>query len=154
MDLKEQIVQLVEQKIEEKGSFLVDVKVTPTKIFVFIDNPRAIRLEDCMEVSRFLQLEFENTDVFEQHELEVSSPGMDEPLRVTKQYEKRIVQKVSVLMKDGMRTDGTLKSVSEEKIVLEQTTKSKINGKRELKTNLVSIPFNAIKETTLLWSLN
>jgi ribosome maturation factor RimP len=153
MDLKEQITAYIEEKLAETGSFIVEVKVAPTKIFVFIDNIKGIRLEECIQLNRYLQDKFEGTDVFEKHELEVSSPGMDEPFKVLKQYEKRIGQKVSVLMKDGIKKEGVLKSATEEEITIEVTTKSKINGKRELKTNLISIPLSQVKETKLLWEL-
>src|SRR5882672_7152270 len=103
MELKEEITAAIEEKLKETASFLVEVKVAPTKVFVFIDNVEGLKLEECVEMSRFLQQRFEASEVFEQHELEVSSPGMEEPLKVLKQYLKRIGQKVTVLKKDGMK---------------------------------------------------
>jgi ribosome maturation factor RimP len=153
MDLKEQITSAVEEKLAETGSFLVEVKVTPSKVFVFVDNAKGIRLEECIEVNRFLQQKFGETDVFEHHELEVSSPGMDEPLKVLKQFLKRLGQKVSVLRKDGIRREGVLKAATEKEITIEETVKRKINGKRELQINTVSIPFDEIKETKLIWEI-
>ena len=55
MDLKEQITAAIEEKLGETGSFLVEVKVTPTKIFVFVDNAKGIKLEECIVINRFLQ---------------------------------------------------------------------------------------------------
>jgi ribosome maturation factor RimP len=152
MDLKEQITETAEQKLAENGSFLVEVKVTPSKIFVFIDHAEGIQLENCIQLNRFLQEKFEGTDVFETHELEVSSPGMDEPLRVLKQYLKRIGQKVSVLMKDGIRKEGILKSASELEITIEETIKIKVDGKKEAKIISTIIPLNEIKETKVAFS--
>jgi ribosome maturation factor RimP len=153
MELKEEITAAIEEKLKETGSFLVEVKVTPTKVFVFIDNVQGLKLEECVELSRYLQQRFETSDVFEHHELEVSSPGMDEPLKVLKQYEKRLGKKVAVLKKDGIRKEGVLKSATDESVTIEETMKRKINGKRELKTETVSIPMSEIKETTLLWDI-
>jgi ribosome maturation factor RimP len=152
MDLKEQITETAEQKLAENGSFLVEVKVTPSKIFVFIDHAEGIQLENCIQLNRFLQEKFEGADVFETHELEVSSPGMDEPLRVLKQYLKRIGQKVSVLMKDGIRKEGILKSASEQEITIEETIKIKVDGKKEAKIISTIIPLNEIKETKVAFS--
>src|SRR5436853_4319017 len=112
MELKEQIIQVIEEKLEGSETFLVDVKASYSKIAVFVDSPKGLKLEECAELSRFLESKPELLNAFETHELEVSSPGMDEPLKVLKQYEKRIGQEVSVLMKDGIRTNGTLKSVT------------------------------------------
>jgi ribosome maturation factor RimP len=153
MDLKDEITAAIEEKLRESETFLVEVKVAPTKIFVTIDNEKGLKLEECVEMSRYLQQKFETSEVFEQHELEVSSPGMDEPLKVLRQYLKRIGRKVSVLKKDGVRTDGVLKAATEEAISIEETTKRKINGKRELKTETVLIPLSEIKETKLLWDI-
>jgi ribosome maturation factor RimP len=153
MDLKDEITAIVEEKLAETGSFLVEVKVTPTKIFVFIDNANGIRLEECIELSKYLQQRFDGSDVFEHHELEVSSPGIDEPFKVLKQYLKRIGQKISVLKKDGIRKDGILQAATEKEITIEEITKRKINGKRELTTNSVVIPLEEIKETKLLWGV-
>ena len=153
MDLKEQLTALVESKVEGTGSFIVEVRVTPSKIFVFIDNLKGIQLEECISMNRFLQEKLEETDVFEHHELEVSSPGMDETLKVLKQYLKRIGQKVTVLMKDGIRKEGVLKAATEVEIVIEEKTIKKVNGKRELHTELTSIPLDVIKETRLLWEM-
>src|ERR1043165_7040938 len=89
MEIKEEITAAIEEKLKETGSFLVEVKVTPSKIFVFIDTVQGLELEECVEMSRYLQQRFQTSDVFEHHELEVSSPGIDEPLKVLKQYEKR-----------------------------------------------------------------
>ncbi len=66
-----------------------------------------MKLDDCIAINRYLQKELENTDVFEKHELEVGSPGMEEPLKVLKQFHKRIGQKVSVLTFDGIKRTGT-----------------------------------------------
>ena len=130
MELKDQIKQAVEEKTQGTDTFLVDVKASYSKIAVFVDHPNGLKLEDCAEISRFLESKPELLSIFETHELEVSSPGMDEPLKVLKQYEKRIGQEVSVLMKDGLRQDGTLKSATENEIVIVETKRFKGAGKK------------------------
>jgi ribosome maturation factor RimP len=122
------------------------VKASPFKIAVFIDRPQGIKLTDCVELNRFLHSKLDDTNVFETHELEVSSPGMDEPLRVKGQYLKRLGQNVSVLMKDGIRKDGLLKEVNDNSILI--TTKIKNQ------TEDISIPLEQIKETKLIFSFD
>ena len=145
MELKEQIEQFAAEKLAETGSFLVEVKLSPVKIFVFIDNVKGIGLDECVSVSRFLQEKFEGTDVFERHELEVSSPGMNEPFKVLNQYLKRLGKKVSVLKKDGIRKDGVLKNATDEAVTIEET--------RKKMTEEVTIPMSEIKTTTLMWEM-
>jgi ribosome maturation factor RimP len=55
MALNDQIHSLVQEKIAGTENFLVEVKVSPSKVIVLIDHPQGIKIEDCVAVSRFLQ---------------------------------------------------------------------------------------------------
>ena len=133
------------EKIQEKeGYFLVEVKVSATNsIKVFIDSEGAVSISDCIAVSRHIEknLDRETQDF----ELEVSSPGMDLPFKVFKQYTKNIGRKVKVLEKDGKETEGVLKEVTEVFITLEIEASKKKKATEE--NLLVQINFNNIKET-------
>ena len=154
MELKEQIINAIEEKLQGSEAFLVDVKTSPSKIAVFVDHPAGLKLEDCAEISRFLESKPELTGIFETHELEVSSPGMDEPMKVLKQYEKRIGQEVSVLMKDGIRKNGTLKTVAENEIHVVETKHKKENGKKVFTTLEHIIPMEQIKDAKIVFNIN
>ncbi len=154
MNLKEQIVDLVSSRLFDTEIFLVEVKVSPSKIIVSLDNPNGMKLDDCIAVNRFLQKELENTDVFEKHELEVGSPGMEEPLKVLKQFHKRIGQKVTVLTFDGLKRNGTLLGADEKVLSLEEEISVKTGKKKEIKRNKVEIPFDQIKETKVNFSFD
>jgi len=140
MLLKEQIERLVEEKFEGSDYFLVEVKESPAKIAVFIDHPAGIKIDDCIELTKFLQSQL--GEIVESRELEVSSPGMEEPLKVLKQYQKRIGNEVTVLMKDGIRKNGVLKAVVDDGIEISQ------------KSETVHIPFDKIKETKIVFSFD
>jgi len=152
--LKEQVKKLVEEKVAGTGCFLVDVKVSPSKIMVFIDKPAGLKIEDCIEVNRFLQMQLEESNVLENYELEVSSPGMDEPLKVFQQYQKRIGKELSVITFDGLKHTGILESADEEGIVLSETIVKKEKGKKEKTTQSVQLPFTQIKETKVVVSFD
>jgi ribosome maturation factor RimP len=155
MNVKEQIAGLVEEKIRDSGHFLVEVKTLPGKIVVFIDHPlTGVKLEDCIAVARFLQDRPGLEQLFEKNELEVSSPGMDEPFKVLPQYVKRQGKRVSVITFDGRKREGILISASEEGIELEETAEKKTNGKKELVSTLHRIPFSQIKETRMNYSID
>lgn len=151
MELKEQIGQAIEEKTAGTETFLVDIKTSPSKIAVFVDHPKGLKLEDCMEISSYLEEKAELQNIFESHELEVSSPGMDEPLKVLKQYEKRIGQEVSVLMKNGIRKNGTLKSANENEIAIVEKSKVKDNGRKIFQTKDTIINHEEIKETKIVF---
>ena len=107
MALNDQIQSLVQEKIAGTENFLVEVKVSPSKVIVLIDHPQGIKIEDCVAVSRFLQEKLDTTDVFEKHELEVGSPGMEEPLKVLQQYIKRLGKNVAVTTFCGCEQHST-----------------------------------------------
>lgn len=152
--LREEIEKLVEEKIAGTGCFLVDVKISPSKIMVYIDKPTGLKIEDCIEVNRFLQMQLEESNVLEHHELEVSSPGMDEPLKVFQQYQKRIGREVSVITFDGLKHTGILESANEEGIELTESVIKKEKRKKEKTVRKIQLPFTQIKETKIVVSFD
>lgn len=154
MELKEEITKLVEEKIAGSDNFLVEIKVTPGKVLVTLDHPQGIMIEDCVKVNRHIQSHFENTPVFEHRELEVGSPGMEEPLLVLKQFHKRIGREVNVLTFDGVKHTGTLMSADENGLSLNEDITVKSGNKKEKQKQLNNIPFNNIKETRVIFSFD
>jgi len=154
MELKDQIRQAIEEKLAGTETFLVDVKASYSKIMVYVDHAAGLKLEECAEISRYLESLPALETIFETHELEVSSPGMDEPLKVQKQYEKRIGQEVSVLMKDGIRKNGTLKSAADNGFVLMEKRNARENGKKTFETVEHNILLEDVKETKVVFNFN
>ena len=146
-------VQAVEQMLkgllaDDPQYFLVDVRIRPTNnVKVYLDGDKGISIEKCITYNRQLYKMLESSGLFppDDFSLEVSSPGLDEPLKLLRQYHKNIGRKVEVLMKDGIRTDGVLKEVSDQGIVVEET-KGK-NKKQE--TIRHEFPFEQIKSTKI-----
>lgn len=154
MDLKEEITRLTEERIAGSGNFLVEVKVSPGKIVVIIDHPSGVKIDDCVALNRFLQQHYDATDVFEHHELEVGSPGMEEPLKVLPQFQKRIGREVSVLTFDGIKRTGTLVAVDDSGLQLNEDITVKTGNKKEKHKQLNNIPFSNIKETRVIFSFD
>jgi ribosome maturation factor RimP len=154
MNIQEQVVNLVEEKIASTGNFLVEVKVNPGKIAVIIDHPAGVKIEDCVAINRFLHERLDETDVFERYELEVGSPGMEEPLKILPQYKKRIGREVSVLTFDGLKRKGKLTAADETHIELSEEVITKDGKKKVTTTKQISIPFTDIKETRVIFSFD
>ena len=77
---------IVEQWLEDKDYFLVDVEVSPDdKIVVEIDHADGVWIEDCVELSRFIEERLSRDE--EDYELEVGSAGLGQPFKVPQQYE-------------------------------------------------------------------
>ncbi|HEY2727753.1 MAG TPA: ribosome maturation factor [Parafilimonas sp.] len=143
------IENLVNKFLEtEPGYFLVEVKVKPTNnIKVFIDGDKGISIEKCVQLNRQLYKIIESDNIYPSGDfsLEVSSPGIDKPLKLQRQYEKNRGRNVEILFNDGSVKTGRLIQISNEDIMIEEKIGK---GKKEETIQLV-IPFSNIKITTV-----
>ena len=114
---KIKILELVNNALEGSDKFLVNLKITPdNRIFVDIDGDNGVNIDDCIEVSRAIEGNLDREE--EDFELNVSSAGADQPLKLTRQYRKNVGRDLEVVTSDGERAEGTLEDASEEGIVL------------------------------------
>ena len=128
--------------------FLVEVKIrTTNNVKVFLDGDTGISIEKCISYNRQLYKLLESSGLFpaDDFSLEVSSPGLDEPLKLFRQYYKNMGRKVEVLLKDGVKTEGVLKEVTKSGIIVEET-KGKNKKKEVIEHNF---PFDLIKSTKI-----
>jgi ribosome maturation factor RimP len=132
----------------EPGDFLVSIKIKPTNnIKIFIDSEEGMSIEKCVRYNRKLYTLIEEKGMFPDgnFSLEVSSPGVDEPLKLHRQYIKNIGRSVLVTFNDTTQKEGKLLEVTETDIIIEQTT-----GKgKKAETHQHVIPFDNIKTTTV-----
>jgi ribosome maturation factor RimP len=115
---------IIESLLEsDPDKFLVEVRIAPgNHIKVFLDGDSGITIEKCVAVNRKLYKKLEEDGVFPGNDfsLEVSSPGLDEPLRLHRQYVKNIGRQVQVRLNDGSEIEGKLTNVTDTDIVVEQ----------------------------------
>jgi ribosome maturation factor RimP len=147
------VVQNIEHLVNtflenEPDYFLVEVKIKPTNnIKVFIDGDKGISIEKCVQFNRQLYKLIESNTFFPAGDfsLEVSSPGIDKPLKLYRQYSKNIGRNIEILFNDGTVKKGRLLQVSSDDIIVEETLGK---GKKTEIIQLV-IPFSNIKTTTV-----
>lgn len=126
---KNRVKDIVEEWLDGKEYFLVDVEVTPDdRIVVEIDHHDGVWIEDCVELSRFIE-EHLNRDE-EDYELEVGSAGLGQPFKVVQQYVNCIDKTVEVLDADGMKYKGTLARVEAPSFTILTQEKQKVEGKK------------------------
>ena len=91
---------------------------------MFLDADDGITIEKCTSINKALYKYIEESELFPggNFSLEVSSPGIDEPLKLFRQYKKNIGRKVEVVMNDGTKIEGKLLNVSDDEIVMEEKT--------------------------------
>lgn len=91
--------ELIDETIAGTDIFLVDVKIgTGNKISILVDAIGGLPITDCMKVSRGIEFNLDRES--EDFELNVSSPGLDKPLKVFKQYEKNIGRSLKITLID------------------------------------------------------
>ncbi len=133
---------------EEPEYFLVEVKIKPTNnVKVFLDGDHGISIDKCVQCNRALYKKMEEVNLFpaDDFSLEVSSPGLDQPLKLLRQYKKNIGRLIEVVLIDGTKKEGRLTELTEDGIILEETKGR--NKKKEVVNH--AILFNNIKTTTI-----
>lgn len=153
MITKKEIVQLVSEKIEGTEYYIVDINVsTSNQIRVEIDGDKGVKINDCVDISRHIEGNYDREEV--DFELTVSSAGMDQPFKITRQYQRYIGREVETKITSGEKLKGILVSADENAMVLEVTRKEKIEGKKKklLITENKTIPMEQVKETKVVIS--
>lgn len=139
------IRNIVEENISGSDHYLVDVVIrSGNKIMVLLDGDNGVSIKDCVSISRAIEGSLDR-DV-EDFALDVSSPGLDQPFRVLRQYTKNVGKTIKVKHANGDTYVGKLKDVDDVGIKLLITEKKE---ERE-----ESIPYTDIKETRIVISFN
>ena len=146
-------IGVIKQKINEllaehPTHFLVEIRIKPTNnIKVFIDADEGVNLAVLIEYNRKLYKFIEENSLYPDGDfsLEVSSPGLDEPLKLNRQYKKNIGRFVDILLNDTTKKEGKLIESTEDGIIIEyEIGKGK---KKEIKQE--TILFTDIKNTKI-----
>ncbi|MGF1585197.1 MAG: ribosome assembly cofactor RimP [Bacteroidales bacterium] len=149
---KEEITKLVTLHSEGTGLFIVDIQVSASNnIRVLVDKQEGVSLSECITLSKAIEgnLDREKQDF----NLEVSSPGLSEPLKVLPQYTKNIGREVEVITKTGQKHTGKLNRLTETGFVIEELVKQKGEKKRpEIKAIEKEFDFNLIQSTKVVVS--
>ncbi|MCS6968097.1 MAG: ribosome maturation factor RimP [Cytophagales bacterium] len=150
MEVSEKVAQYVEGLLLEH-QFLVEVlfaqKGTRAKLTVVLDSDRGITIDECAQVSQQLSAWLQEQDLIKSnYVLEVSSPGVGEPLKLKRQYHANIGRTLQVNTATGALLRGKLEQVTEESIVLSSLPVKKIGKNKatqQAEQNIV-IPFSQI----------
>ncbi len=137
---KNLVESVVNEWLEGKDYFLVDVTVSADDcIVVTIDHAEGVWIEDCAELSRFIESKLNRED--EDYELEVGSAGLGQPFRVRQQYEIHIGEMVETQTRDGHKYQGTLLEVGENGFTMEVEQKVKPEGAKRPRKEMVAMHF-------------
>ena len=153
MNIEKRVIELVEEKIAERPDlFLVDVQMHNSGILsILVDGDNGVPISDCVAISRHVGFHLEEENTIEQaYRLEVSSPGVDTPLKSIRQFRKNINRSLKVKLTDGNIREGKLLSADDSGITIQEIIKEK--GKKAV-TIESYIQTTDISETIVLVSV-
>jgi ribosome maturation factor RimP len=123
---KSKIETVVSNLLQGTDKFLVEVDVSATNIIdIYVDGDKGINISECASLSRRIESEFDREE--EDYELRVSSPGLDKPFKLYRQYKKYVGRPIRVELIDGQKWKGMLVQLNEEGIELERVIEKKKN---------------------------
>ncbi len=129
MITKETIQTLVEEWLKKGDYFLVDIEMDgDDRIVIEIDCADGVWIEDCAELSRYLQEQL--GDELGEYELEVGSAGLGQPFKVVQQYQNHVGDNVEVIDADGKKTVGVLTQVDGQLFTVTTQEKQIPEGKK------------------------
>jgi ribosome maturation factor RimP len=139
------IIQLTEEKLE-KDQFIVEITVSQAnQISILLDSDAGISIEDCVRISRHVESSLNREE--EDFDLQVSSAGLGQALKVHRQYLKNLDREMEVVLTNGEKLNGILKSAGETGFDLEITKNEKVEGqkKKQQVTRIQHISFGEAK---------
>ena len=145
------VEKLVEEWLDGKEYFLVDVTVSADdRIVVEIDHAEGVWIEDCVELSRFIESRLSRDEA--DYELEVGSAGIGQPFKVLRQYVNHVGKEVEVLTADGKKLRGVLTAANEEQFELTVSVKKKLEGEKRprMVEEVMSFRYSDVKYTKYL----
>ncbi len=131
----------MEELLVSTDKFLVDILIQPAnRISVFVDGDHGVSIDDCRKISR--SLEERLNEEIEDFELNVSSPGLDRPLKLLRQYKKNIGRGMEIITVSGEKIEGILLSVVDSGVEIISPAKGK---KKQEEQKNISLLFKDIK---------
>eukprot|EP00389_Voromonas_pontica_P013410 GDKH01020701.1.p1 GENE.GDKH01020701.1~~GDKH01020701.1.p1 ORF type:complete len:156 (-),score=18.41 GDKH01020701.1:250-717(-) len=153
MDLKDFVEKVAIDSLKDESYFIVEVIVKgvsgKTKILVLLDSDTGFNIDDCADLSRAISNEMEAEAIMDDpYILEVSSPGLDHPLKLKRQYQKNVGRDLKLVLTDSSIVKGKLIEVCENTIKFEKEVKEK----KKIGAELVEINFDTIEKANVLVS--
>lgn len=148
MKLAEQLKVYIEEAIADTNLFIVEIKgITVKRAMILLDGDEGVKIEDCARVSRHINQRMEEDGLSEALiSLEVSSPGVDFPLKFERQYPQHVGRTLAIKLLDGKELEGKLISIDAAVIAVEEKIKEK--GKK-VSLNNISLALSEIAEAKI-----
>jgi ribosome maturation factor RimP len=150
MEAAEEIRKIAEGKLKNSSQFVVEVIVSskrkPQKVTVVVDGDMGISIDDCADISREVANALDDSSALtDSYVLEVTTPGLDQPLKLHRQYRKNIGRRMRIKVSDKI-VEGKLVGVNDSGVTIEQG-----DGKK-IEKSVVELKFSEIDKSIVLVS--
>ncbi len=148
---KNHIIEIISNLIDGTGLFIVDLTVRPGNIItVLVDSIKGITIDEIAALSKSIDSTLNRAE--EDFELEVSSPGLSHPFKVSQQYYKNIGREIEILSNNNQKYVGKLFSVNKEYFTVEIQSKFKPEGRKKTETIIAQQKFkyDEVKSTKIV----
>ncbi|MCB0761855.1 MAG: ribosome assembly cofactor RimP [Flavobacteriales bacterium] len=126
---EEKVRLLIEEQVEGGPNFLVALHVgTDNVIDIVMDGDEGFSIQECINLNRYLERTLDRD--IEDFNIKVSSPGLDQPFKVRRQYYKNVGRNVKVTLNEGEVIEGELMSVDDDHVVVRTRVKERIEGRK------------------------
>lgn len=152
---KAKVSKIVDEWLDGKDYFVVDISVSPDdKVVVEIDHAEGVWIDDCVELSRYIESRLNRDE--EDYELEVGSAGIGQPFKIPRQYQIHIGDDVEVMTSDNRKLTGTLKDANDDHftIIIKEKIKPKGAKRPVLTDRELTFSYGDVKYTKYLLSFN
>jgi len=141
------VLDVVNTALAGSDKFLVDLKITTnSRIFVDIDGDNGVTIDDCVNLSRVIEGSLDREQ--EDFELNVSSAGLDSPLKLARQYKKNVGQTLAVVPMEGEYVEGELLSADDESFTIQPP-----HGKKKPALDPITFSYKDVKKVTIVIKL-
>lgn len=153
VDINKTITKIANEHLKDDSFFIVDIIVKSvsekTKILILLDCDKGLNIDDCAQLSRNVANQLEEEELIDiAFILEVSSPGLDHPLLLKRQYVKNIGRSLKLTSTNGDISIGKLLKVEDSSIEFDK----EIKEKKKVSYKTITIPFNEIEKASILVS--
>jgi ribosome maturation factor RimP len=156
MNFKEKVFHLLEQGLSEKPElFLIECLISDSyKISVFLDGDNGVTLQDCIDISRAIDLNLDREE--QDFSLEVASVGVGSPLKLVRQYKKNIGRTLIVKKENNEKIEAELVAANNDNIELSWKAREpkKIGKGKETVQKIEILPYSDIKEAIVTVNFN
>ncbi len=142
MNVIAKIQAVAEERFKEadlEDCFLLDILISGSKVEVYIDSDPGVKFWQCQKLSRAIEAYLDETeDLGDAYLLEVSSPGVDKPLKLYRQFPRNIGRDLDLTLTEDRKVTGRLEELTEKELTL------RVPGAKKGMFKKLVVPFSEV----------